>query len=298
MEQTTAQTWNLTSLYDGKSQSAELTTLMMDLENTIEQAAGQLQNYRGMDVRDNDALVEIIYQFQTALLGWEQLDDFAICAYAENVADQSAIALMDDSAVLKAKLTSLQIELDQAFAEFTEAEWQTFTATDRMQAASFYLNERRQMVKDRLPAELERMISALSVNGLSGWEQQHELVLTKLRVPIEIEGELQEVSIGQALNEAVNGKDRESRKCAAEAVAKTCEVHEDAVAAILNRVAGSRLAIYEQRGWDNKLKEMLEHNRIEEASIDAMLTAIDGNKDLYRAYIKRKLKVAGYETAG
>lgn len=298
VEQTTAQTWNLTSLYDGKSQSAELTTLMMDLENTIEQAAGQLQNFRGMDACDNKVLWEIINQFQTALLGWEQLDDFAICAYAENVADQSAIALMDDSAVLKAKLTSLQIELDQAFAEFTEAEWQTFTATDRMQAASFYLNERRQMVKDRLPAELERMISALSVNGLSGWEQQHELVLTKLRVPIEIEGELQEVSIGQALNEAVNGKDRESRKCAAEAVAKTCEVHEDAVAAILNRVAGSRLAIYEQRGWDNKLKEMLEHNRIEEASIDAMLTAIDGNKDLYRAYIERKLKVAGYETAG
>lgn len=151
VEQTTAQTWNLTSLYDGKSQSAELKNFMMDLQNTLEQAAEKLKKYREMDVRDNDALLEIIDQFQYALLGWEQLDDFAICAYAENVADQSSIALMDDSAVLKAKLTSLQIELDQAFAEFTEAEWQIFTASDRVQTSSFYLNERRKMVTDCRP---------------------------------------------------------------------------------------------------------------------------------------------------
>nr|WP_254178182.1 MULTISPECIES: M3 family oligoendopeptidase [unclassified Planococcus (in: firmicutes)] len=205
---------------------------------------------------------------------------------------------MDESAVLKAKLASLQIELDQAFAEFPDAEWQEFTASGRVQDSSFYLNERRGMVMDRLPAELERMISELSVNGLSGWEQQHELVLTKLRVPIEVDGELQQVSIGQALNEAINGKDRASRKRAAEAVDETCVAHADTVAAILNRVAGSRLAIYEQRGWNNKLKEMLEHNRIQEASIDAMLTALDDNKDLYRAYIERKLKVAGQDPAG
>ncbi|MDN5708873.1 MAG: M3 family oligoendopeptidase [Planococcus sp. (in: firmicutes)] len=298
MEQTTAQTWNLTSLYAGTSRSDELKAFMADLQNTLEQAAGQLQNYREMDERDNDALLKVIDQFQYALLAWEQLDDFAICAYAENVADQAALVLMDESTVLKAKLASLQIELDQAFAEFPDAEWQEFTASDRVQTSSFYLNERRQMVKDRLPAELERMISALSVNGLSGWEQQHELVLTKLRVPIEVDGELQQVSIGQALNEAINGKDRDSRKRAAEAVDETCEAYADTVAAILNRVAGSRLAIYEQRGWDNKLKEMLEHNRIQEASIDAMLTAIEGNTDLYRAYIERKLKVAGQDPAG
>lgn len=297
MEQTTTQTWNLTSLYAGTSRSDELKVFMKDLRNTLEQAAEQLQSYREMDERDNDTLLEVIDQFQYALLGWEQLDDFAICAYAENVADQAAIALMDESAVLKAKLASLQIELDQAFAEFPEADWQAFIASGRVEASSFYLNERRRMVKDRLPAELERMISALSVNGLSGWEQQHELVLTKLRVPIEVDGELQHVSIGQALNETINGKDRESRKRTAEAVDETCVAHADTVAAILNRVAGSRLAIYEQRGWDNKLKEMLEHNRIQEASIDAMLTAIDDNKDLYRAYIERKLKVAGQDPA-
>ncbi|MEZ0481590.1 M3 family oligoendopeptidase [Planococcus sp. SSTMD024] len=298
MEQTTAQTWNLTSLYAGTSQSEELKTFMAGLQNTLEQAAGQLQNYREMKTRENDVLWEVIDQFQMALLGWEQLDDFAICAYAENVADQAALALMEDSAQLKAKLASLQVELDQALAEFSDAEWREFTASDRIQDSSFYLNERRGMVKDRLPVELERMISALSVNGLSGWEQQHELVLTKLRVPIEVDGELQQVSIGQALNEAVNAKDRASRQRAAEAVADTCEAQADTVAAILNRVAGSRLAIYEQRGWDNKLKEMLEHNRIQEASIDAMLKAIDGNKDLYRAYIERKLKMAGHDTAG
>ncbi|WP_249929401.1 M3 family oligoendopeptidase [Planococcus maritimus] len=293
MEQTTAQTWNLTSLYDGTSQSAELKIFMDELRHTLEQAAGQLQSYHHLEERDTDALLEVIDQFQFALLGWEQLDDFAICAYAEDVTDQSAIALMDESAVLKTSLSSLQIELDQAFAEFPDAEWQAFIANGRIQAMSFYLNERRQMIKDRLPVELERMISALSVNGIAGWEQQHELTLTKLRVPIEVDGELQEVSIGQALNEAVNGKDRDSRLQAVRAIDEVCDVHADAVAAILNRVAGSRLAIYEQRGWDNKLKEMLEHNRIQEASIDAMLTAIDGNKNLYRAYMERKLKLAG-----
>jgi len=268
---------------------------MTNLRNTFQQAADQLQSYRHMDEQDTDSLLEIIDQFQYAWLSWEQLDDYAICAYAENVTDQSTIALMDESTVLKAKLVSLQIELDQTFAEFPEEAWEEFIASDRVQALSFYLNERRQMVKDRLPVELERLIGALSVNGLSGWDQQHELMLTKLRVPIEIDGEKQMVTIGRALNETVNGKDRDSRKRAAEAIAETCKAEADVFAVILNRVAGSRLDIYKQRGWDNKLNEMLEQNRIQEASITAMLTAIDGNSKLYRAYIDRKLKVMGLE---
>lgn len=268
---------------------------MTNLRNTFQQATDQLHSYRDMDEQDTDSLLEIIDQFQSALLSWEQLDDYAICVYAENVTDQSAIALMDESAVLKAKLVSLQVELDQTFAEFPEEAWEEFTTSERVQALSFYLNERRQMVKDRLPVELERLIGALSVNGLSGWDQQHELMLTKLRVPIEIDGEKQMVTIGRALNETVNGKDRDSREQAAEAVAETCEADADAFAMILNRIAGSRLDIYKQRGWDNKLNETLEQNRIQEASITAMLTAIDGNRKLYRAYIERKLKVMGLE---
>ncbi|MFC4713483.1 M3 family oligoendopeptidase [Planococcus dechangensis] len=297
MEQKTAQTWNLTSLYPETSKPNELKAILTNLRNTFQQATVQLQNYRQMDEQDTDSLLKIIDQFQYALLNWEQLDDYAICAYAENVTDQSAIVLMDESAVLKAKLVSLQIELDQTFAEFPEEAWEEFVASEHVEALSFYLNERRQMVKDRLPVELERLIGALSVNGLSGWDQQHELMLTKLRVPIEIDDEKQMVTIGRALNETVNGKDRDSREQAAEAVAETCEAEADAFATVLNRVAGSRLDIYKQRGWDNKLNETLEQNRIQEVSITAMLTAIDGNRELYRAYIERKLKVMGLEKA-
>lgn len=295
MEQTTNQNWNLNTLYAGGSQSIELKNLITELKELLDKISGSLNDQE--ENIDTQAFLKLIDQFQHARNAWDELDDFVICVYSQDVTDSDAVVLLDESAVIKAKLDSVQIDLDEGLANFPETRWNEFVELEEVKPYSFYLEERRKTVKDRLPVEMERLINVLSVNGIKAWEQQQQQqqLLAKLKIPIGPDGEEQGVSIGQAMNRAMYAEDRSHRKKAAGAIAETCEAHAEDFATALNRIAGFRLDVYEQRGWNNVLKEAVEQNRIQEESIQALMKSIDGNKDLYRAYFQRKVALTGMD---
>lgn len=283
------QNWNLDSLYEGKGHSSKLMGLFEELTETLEKLESNLQAYQAR--AELPLLLEILQQFQFALSGWEEVDDYSICVYAEDVADSAGAALMEKSAVVKVKLTSAQSELDRILGGIPQEVWNKWICSEDVRPLSFYLEERRAASKNLLPIELEKIINALSVNGIMAWEQQHELMLTKLKVSLEIDGERKEVSIGEGLHRAVYSAAQKDRQAAASAIEKVCAAEADAFAAIWNRIAGFRLDVYKQRGWDNDLKETLDHNRIQEGTIESMMASIDANKSLYQAYFQRKIKV-------
>lgn len=293
MKQTTNQNWNLDTLYAGGSQSTELKNLITELKELLEKISGSLNGLqKNMDI---PSFLELLNQFQYARSGWDELDDFVICVYSQDVTDSEAVVLLDESAVIKAKLDSVQIDLDEALANLPEDRWNELIGLEEVQPYSFYLEERRKTVKDRLPVEMERLINVLSVNGIKAWEQQQQQLLAKLKIPIGADGKEQGVSIGQAMNEAMHAEDRSLRQKAAEAIAETCEAHAEDFATALNRIAGFRLDVYEQRGWNNVLKEAVEQNRIQEESVQALVASIDENKSLYRAYFQRKVELIGLD---
>ncbi|WP_282019463.1 M3 family oligoendopeptidase [Planomicrobium okeanokoites] len=293
MEQTTYQNWNLDTLYAGGSQSIELKNLITELKDLLDNISGSLNDQE--ENIDTQAFLKLINQFQHARNAWDELDDFVICVYSQDVTDNDAVVLLDESAVIKAKLDSVQIDLDEALANFPETRWNEFIELEEVKPYSFYLEERRKTVKDRLPVEMERLINVLSVNGIKAWEQQQQQLLAKLKIPIGSNGEEQGVSIGQAMNRAMYAEDRSHRQKAAGAIAETCAVNAEDFATALNRISGFRLDVYEQRCWDNVLKEAVEQNRIQEESIQALMESIDGNKDLYRAYFQRKVALTGLD---
>lgn len=293
MEQKAIQKWDLDSLYEGKGQSHHLMDLFDELTKTLEKLESNLQTYQAC--AEPQLLLEILTQFQFALSGWEEVDDYSICVYAEDVADSAGVELMEKSAVLKAGLTSVQSNLDRVLGKIPQEIWDKWICSEDVEPLAFYLEERRAASKGLLPVEQEKIINALSVNGINAWEQQHELMLTQLKIPLEIDGEKKDVSIGQALHRAVHSAERQNRQAAAAAIEMVCAAEADAFAAIWNRVAGFRLDVYKQRGWDNVLKEALDHNRIQEKTLGSMMASIDANKTLYQAYFQRKIKVDQHE---
>ncbi|PNB76702.1 oligoendopeptidase, partial [Pseudomonas sp. FW305-BF6] len=69
----------------------------------------------------------------------------------------------------------------------------------------------------------------------------------------------------------------------------------DYFAKILNHLAGFRLSVYKQRGWDHVLKEPLSINRMSQETLDAMWGAIIDNKAPFVEYLERKAKLLGVE---
>lgn len=290
----TVQNWNLDSLYEGGTRSIKLKQLINGLAENLHilviDLEAQEPKLKNQEFR---TLLNIMDRFQSVLIEWQELDEFVTCLHSENVKDTTVLTLMDKSAELKAIMDTVKIDLHHLLAAMQEDTWNEFINLEAVKPISFYLNKERQAIKDRLPKEMEKLISDLSVNGIKGWEQQQQLMLSKLRVSIELDGIETEVSIGQAMNYAIHSKNPGLRKLAAQGINNTCEAEADSFASILNRIAGSRLDVYEQRGWPNILKEAVEQNDLNEATIDAVLASISQNKDLYQAYIQRKVKLTG-----
>ncbi|WP_019415171.1 M3 family oligoendopeptidase [Paenisporosarcina sp. TG20] len=292
MEQIISKNRDLDTLYAGGSQSDQLKKVMEQLTIKIKALTNELQLFNERKVTSNTQhLLDILKDTQNVISGWEEVDDYLICVYAQNVKDTEAKNLMAESSVIKSKLTSFQAELDQTLASLDEQTWFEFCQQKEVEPFSFYLEERRQSVKDLLPLEMEKMISALSVNGFNGWEKHHEQILTQLKIPLEVDGEEKKVSIGHALNQAMFSSDRSLRQKAANAIEQVLETNADTFASVLNRVAGFRLDVYQQRGWQNLLKEMVKQNRIEEETIYTMVSTIKQNRNLIRTFIERKIKV-------
>lgn len=51
---------------------------------------------------------------------------------------------------------------------------------------------------------------------------------------------------------------------------------EELFASVLNRLAGFRLNLYKNRGWDDVLSEPLEINRMRRETLEAMWSAVEG----------------------
>lgn len=293
MNQTVEQNWNLDSLYEGGSQSVELGKLIDRLTENLHILSKDLPPQEAaIDKKELQKILDIVYQFQSMLSEWEELDEFLTCVYAENVKNSATFVLMDQSANIKVKLDSVKISLDHVLAAIPEDEWTEFINLEAVEPISFYLEKQRQAVHDQLPAEMERLISVLSINGIKGWEEQHQLMLSQLRVSIKINGKTTEVSIGQALNHAIYSKDQDLRQHAIQGIKVACEGEAASFASVWNRIAGFRIDIYEQRGWTNQLKEAVEQNDLDVKTIHTVLASIDQNKKTYQAYIQRKLQLS------
>lgn len=276
--------WDLDALYEGGSTSPALQEKISSLDSEITRLSEALEPA----AIEAPKLASMLKDVQQVMSVWLEIEDFSFCIYSQNTADPSAAQLLEQVNTMKAKMKSLHALLNRTLANLDDDQWQELMGQEGIGKIAFSLEERRQKVKDRLPLEIEQAINALAVNGFDGWEQLHSQLFNQLQIPLGQNGYTKEHSIGSALNQALYDKDREKRAQAAKAITQVCDADAETFAVILNRIAGYRLELYQQRGWENLLKEALEQNRIKERSIKSMLEALEECQPLFRGYLQRK----------
>lgn len=293
MSHTFEQKWELDSLYPSDERQEMIETEILGIKEKIKRVLNGIR-LQEREIR-TDSLTSLLLELQQAYSEWYQIDDFLYCAYAENVLDDAVKNLMNESAMVKSELESCQFQLDQVLAKIPPHEWSELQKQKELQPFSFYLEERRKAVSDRLAPEMEQLINALSVNGFTAWEMHHEEMLNRLLIPLTLEGKSVEVPIQEAWHYAMFAPTREARKEAAFGIEKVCGENTEVFASVFNRIAGYRLEIYKQRGWDKLLKEALEQNRIEEKSLESMMAAIEESRDMIKSYLERKFRLEKIE---
>jgi pepF/M3 family oligoendopeptidase len=282
------ETWDLDVFFQGGSNSEEFNTYLSGIQTELNDFEQQIHSFAV------EKLEEILHSYEAVVKKVVQSSAFISCLLAQDVRDKKASQLQGKVAQLHAKLQVQLGALDEKLVEVDEASWASLLQKDAFQPLEYVLNERRRRANDKLPASQEKLVTSLAIDGYHAWGKLYNSIVGSIKIPVEENGEVKELSVGQAYNRFSNG-DREVREAVSAAWKKAWEGQSETIAAALNHLGGFRLQVYEQRGWDSVLKEPLENNRMKQETLDTMWQVITDHKGMLTKYLKRKAELLGLE---
>ena len=159
---------------------------------------------------------------------------------------------------------------------------------------SYMLHKASEQARHLMSPVEENLASELELSSGAGWEKLHGDLTSQIRVPIEVQGERQAwpMSVVRAL---AFDPDREKRRAAYEAELAGWKEAAVPLAAALNGIKGQVNTLSRRRGWNSPLDASLFDFNIDQATLDAMLSAARESFPDFRRYLRAKAQVLGLE---
>jgi oligoendopeptidase F len=293
-----SQTWDLDTFFAGGSESPVFAEFLKQLEADIAHFQKKITETKSpQNAAEKADFVELIEQLQIIMKQLHEADSFVGCLISDNQKDKKAGLLNGQVKSLSAKYLSTMTHFDQILSGTSDEVWNALLDEQSLRAISFPLTERRALAKEKLSPEQESLINDLAVDGYHGWGDLYNATVSQFRMKIEENGEITELSVGQAFNK-LHTDDLEERTRLFANWEQTWADKADFCAEALNHLAGFRLQMYKHRGWKDIHKEPLLINRMTEKTLQVMWEVIDRNKDIFVDYLHRKARIMGLDKLG
>ena len=289
--ETTPINWELDSLYPPPG-SREFSTLVDAYGSSLDRLTEEVGQLPRPSTESAKAWGEALESLSKIRTDGSSLRSYIGCHAAADAENQTIQQLEARMASLGPSVTALELQFEVAFGQLSEAESDGLTAADdRLAENRFYLEEAAEAAKFRLPGDLERLYSELSVDGLNGWSRLYDRLSGSLRVQVMERGVLVEKSPGQVETDM---PDRARRVENFYAAHKAWSGIADVCADALNHIAGARLTKYDRLGVDH-LEYPLRLNRMTRATFETMNAVIDGRADRLADFLDEKARWVGVD---
>ncbi|WP_219838699.1 M3 family oligoendopeptidase [Paenibacillus sp. R14(2021)] len=286
-------TWDLDAIYAGGSSSSAFLEELGGMERDIEALAKELAAQPKDVSAASEQLTAWTTVVQSILLRLRQSDSFVGCLQAQQMKDAAANGLNDRVKTMAAKFNAALTSFDEKLLQTDDAAWQAWLQTEAARPVAFVLNERREAAKEKMAPDQEALAAELAVDGYHGWGDFYNTIVSRIRFQVtEADGETKQLSAGQMSNR-LSSSERSVREAAFPEWEREWGEQADLCADTLNRISGFRLKLYDKRGWNSVLKEPLEMNRMSEATLNAMWSAVNEGKPKLVRYLERKAKLLG-----
>lgn len=288
-------TWDLESIFKNGSHSAEFKQYLQEIESHINGFKQNLRDWPDRFTLSNSTnLFVTLEKIASITMKIEQAGSFIGCLQAQDTSDAQANLLRSKLTTISTAFSKSLLIFEQRLGEIEQDVWDKLFADLRFNELFYVLNEMRNQTKERLSVDKEQLIQGLSADGYFGWEQLYDLLVAKIQIPFVEDGQRKTLSVGQAANK-FSDPDRVVRKQLFENWETAWGSQADIFAETLNRLAGFRLNVYEERGWNDPLKEPLALNRMKKETLETMWQVISENKQLLVTYMKRKAEIIGVD---
>ncbi|QQZ10788.1 M3 family oligoendopeptidase [Heyndrickxia vini] len=288
-------TWDLDVFFKGGSHSVEFQSFLDEINDSMKAFEAEVKKWDVSNIlQEKNDFLKLLNSLQTNSQMLRQAGAFVSCLQAQNMQDTKANELRGKVSNYLAQLNTILTIFDDKLKTISEESWVQLLETEELKDLHFVLNERREIAKEMLPKEQEALINALSVDGYHGWGEMYDTLVSQVKIPYEENGEVFELSVGQAHNK-FSHPDRNVRAKIFESWEKAWDEKAELFAATLNHLAGFRLSIYESRNWEEVLKEPLSYNRMQKETLESMWNVISDFKKPLTEYLKRKAELLGVQ---
>ncbi|MBM7837470.1 pepF/M3 family oligoendopeptidase [Alkalihalobacillus xiaoxiensis] len=277
--------WDLDSIFKGGSDSKEFTEFLHETDNQIN---------KWIERKSDVTIVELVHAIEGISPRLRQTGAFVSCLSAQNVKDKKALLLMEQVQEQQVKVQKIQLLLEEKLGELSETEFNELLTKDAVKDSAFMLEKTRKKANDKMSSEKEELASKLAKDGYHAWGSVYNEAVGRMEIPFEEDGETKRLSAGQ-LHNRLGSTNRSVRERASKAALAAWEEQAPLFTQTLNRLSGFRLKLYEERGWDNVLKEPLELNLISEDTLTAMWDTITKNKPTLYTYMDKKAEILGVD---
>lgn len=161
-------------------------------------------------------------------------------------------------------------------------------------AHEFALLENAEQAKYLMSQAEESLAAELTLSGGNAFGKLQGTLTSQMSVDFELDGKTQKMPMPALIN-LRSHPDEATRRRGYEAENAAWEGVKETLAACLNGVKGETLVLDRKRGREDAIHASLDFARIDRATLDAMLGAMEDSFPMFRRYFKHKAKLLGKE---
>ncbi len=285
-------TWDLSAFFpsfDSPERAAFDAALVADLLALLRDA----EALGPLSTETREAWVGVVLRYEDGLGRFGHTSSYVTCL-ASAAADDERYALAEgELGAPRATLEKCAGELRRALGAASTEELAALLGDPRLAGAEHFLEQLRVDAQRRMPAALEALAADLATDGTFGWGRLYDTVAGKLSFELTRPDGTRETVPMAARRSRMADPDRAVREAAFVAGNRAWEGVSDVTAAALNRISGTRLALYRRRGVEHFLDVALHDAGISRRTLDAMNEAVVGGRPLARRGLLLKARAMG-----
>ncbi|MDZ4346201.1 MAG: M3 family oligoendopeptidase [Candidatus Binatia bacterium] len=286
-------TWDLTS-YFPEFNGAE----MLQFKEALRRDVGILQQNAAalapLTEENGPAWEGILLRHEDLLRRISHLGSYVGCLASADARNEAYLKEEAALARLRAEIAKVKIELLRAVKETTAESFSSFIAKTPLSGAQNYLNRLREEARRAMIRDKEVLATDLGVDGIQAWGRLYDTMASKLEFDIVYpDGRRERLPMSQRRS-LMDHPDRRVRKAAFDGGNGAWQTMEDAAAAALNAIAGTRLTLNRHRGVEHFLDIALFQAAIGRKTLDAMLEALRAGIEIPRRILRLKAKQMGW----
>ncbi len=281
--------WDLTRLYSGFSDPA----FAADMASAEKMTSDLSALFASPDPDDGKQLKALISAFNALQAITAKLRSFVSLTLATEAENEEALAVND-------RMQTFFVRIRQQYSAFNRYVGslknldELIEKEEPLKEHAFMLKETASEASHTIDPALEETVLKLRLTGSSAWSQLRGTLESTVMVDYEDNGEMKQLPLAAARNLAYS-PDPAVRKRAYEAELAAYPKIEIPMAACLSGMKGEALTMLPLRNYKSLLEQTLEQSRMDQETLDAMLTAMRESFPVFRKYLRAKARALGHE---